>query len=261
MSERDVVSSDVSRDQLVSQRSGNESYLFHSFASQDFEQAMKNPDMLKHIVHDMRHKLDLLKAMHMSPAGESAVGKIAEGIHELQQQMETEEGVQIDVSQKPGALAPALNTLVGFLWPRINEYVENMIFNDIEPSLNESVPLLKGKIKFDREHVSLGKSAPKLGPIEVDLEESTGTIEIKMGFHLQSQMEIFFSVAGVKIGVTDLSFHGDLVIVLAPPKKDPSILWWYSDFLSQSTGHQREVSRSGEDTLTAGSACKCAKCD
>eukprot|EP00929_Paragymnodinium_shiwhaense_P105555 TRINITY_DN70609_c0_g1_i1.p1 TRINITY_DN70609_c0_g1~~TRINITY_DN70609_c0_g1_i1.p1 ORF type:complete len:746 (-),score=165.60 TRINITY_DN70609_c0_g1_i1:445-2682(-) len=123
-----------------------------------------------------------------------------------------------ETSMRPGALAPALNQLVSLLWPRIDSYVEDLIRTSIEPSINSSLPGLT-KVAFG--NVSLGDSSPSFGPITVEHDARTGTIELHIGLRFASDLDVDLKAAGVPIGISKFFLEGTLAMRLAPPKSQP----------------------------------------
>jgi len=117
---------------------------------------------------------------------------------------------------------PALNELIMALWSRIETHVQNMIHNDIEPSINASLPGLMAKgggVKFTK--VSLGKSRPMLGPLSVDHNKETGDITLDMGVNVDIDLDVELTAMGIPVGITKFSLKGDLVILMKPPMAKP----------------------------------------
>lgn len=120
----------------------------------------------------------------------------------------------------PGSLASGLNRMIELLWPRIDGFVQDMIHDSIEPSINASLPgLLKGGVKFPK--VSLGDASPLLGPIVVHNDEDSGAIEMHVGIDFTSELDIELLVMGMPVGVTSFMLKGDLVMLFTPPMQKP----------------------------------------
>lgn len=129
--------------------------------------------------------------------------------------------VNAAIAQKSsGGMAHALNDMIKILWPRIDTFVEDLIHNSIEPSINASLPgLLKGGVKFPK--VSLGAASPLLGPIYVDHNKESGAIEMHIGIDFTSDLNVELLVMGVPIGITSIFLRGDLILLFSPPLMKP----------------------------------------
>lgn len=128
--------------------------------------------------------------------------------------------MQKELSLQPGSLAPALNEMIRILWPRIGAYVEELVQNSIEPSINAALPgMLKGGVKFTK--VSLGASSPLLGPLVVENNKETGAIEMHMGIDFSSDLDVELTAMGIPVGITSMYIKGDLVFLFTPEMKKP----------------------------------------
>jgi len=128
--------------------------------------------------------------------------------------------VQQALSMHDGALAPALNALVSVLWPRINDFVRELIYKDIEPTINSSLPsMIQGRVKFTK--VSLGSSSPTFGPLNVEHRPENGDIELHIGIKFASDLDVELTAVGVPVGITKISLDGTLVCLLTPSMSKP----------------------------------------
>jgi hypothetical protein len=128
--------------------------------------------------------------------------------------------IKAEAAPQHRAMAPAMNELILVLWPRIGKYVQDLICNSIEPSINDSLPgMLRGGVKFT--HVSLGQSSPCIGPFQVEHDEHNGAIEFHVGIDFFSDLDIKLTAMSVPIGITKLHVKGDLVLLLSPPMDQP----------------------------------------
>lgn len=220
----------------------------NSFAScpdEDFDRALEENAgaVLTYTLGDMQNSLEVIERMELSAEAQAARKQVREGLRKLEScsirgtaEPSADHGLSHgfdpmpraptgalggDVSLAPGALAPMLNQLVMYLWPRIDTHVQNMIKNDIEPSINASLPgMLQGKVHFDR--VSMGKSSPSFGPLVVHkIDDADETIEMNMGIKFESDLDIHINAVGVKIGLTKFTFKGDMVIKMSPRMNTP----------------------------------------
>lgn len=118
-----------------------------------------------------------------------------------------------------GYLEPALNAFVREVWPRVDQYVERMLHETIEPAINASLPgLLQGGVKFNR--VTLGDSPPVLGPLMVEADHA-GSIEMHVGVCYKSELEVGLKAMGISVGIRRFVLEGELVVLFAPPRSEP----------------------------------------
>jgi len=122
-----------------------------------------------------------------------------------------------DESMRDGAMAPALNGLIKILWPRIGKFVEDMLQNSIEPSINASLPSMF-QVKFTK--VSLGESSPMLGPLWVEHNDN-GAIEFHMCLNMQTDLDVELTVARMLVGVNSFTLKGEMVVLMDPPMDKP----------------------------------------
>lgn len=182
---------------------------------------------LAHTLVDISKSLQILDRLNLSSEAQTARSLIREGLVKLNScaMGGNAAGLLSDphghASQAPGALAPMLNELVMHLWPRIDTFVSNMVRNDIEPSINASLPgMFKGKVHFDK--ISMGHSSPCLGPLRVHkIDDHDETIEMHMGIKFESDLDVAITAVGIQIGLTRFSFKGDLVIKMSPKMNKP----------------------------------------
>lgn len=127
-----------------------------------------------------------------------------------------------EMSLQPGSLAPALNELISILWPRIGNFVEDLIRNTIEPQINASLPGLAvkaGGVQFTT--VSLGKSSPLLGPIVVEQDKDNGAITMRIGTDITCDLDVELKAVGIPIGIDKFVLKGDLAVLMTPPMDKP----------------------------------------
>lgn len=128
--------------------------------------------------------------------------------------------MQKDLAIQPGSLANGINDMISLLWPRIGTFVDELVHNSIEPSINASLPgMLKGGVKFTK--VSLGQSSPLLGPIVVEHDKTSGAITMHVGVDFTSDLDIELAAMGIPIGITRIFLKGDLVLLFTPPMMKP----------------------------------------
>nr|XP_006815868.1 PREDICTED: extended synaptotagmin-2-A-like [Saccoglossus kowalevskii] len=106
-----------------------------------------------------------------------------------------------------------LNKIVKRIWPYLDDYVENILKNTVEPSIRESVPSLSFKfVKID-----LGNKPLRIGGVKV-YTERTKRDEIIMDLDIfyagDCDMEV--SVSKFKAGIEDIQLHGTLRVVMNP---------------------------------------------
>lgn len=124
------------------------------------------------------------------------------------------------IGNAPGGLATVMNEMIKILWPRIDKFVEELIHNSIQPSINDSLPgMLKGGVKFPK--VSLGDASPLLGPMYINYDKVTGAIEMHVGIDFTSELDVELLVMGLPIGITSFFLRGDLVLLFTPPMTKP----------------------------------------
>jgi len=117
-------------------------------------------------------------------------------------------------------LSPALNSLVQLLWPRIKEYIGELLQTDVEPAINEALPkVFKGSVKFTK--VSLGEKCPCLGPLRVERRQKSDDIEVSLGIRFDSDLNVELTAVGVPVGICRVSLQGQLVVVLGPTMVAP----------------------------------------
>lgn len=185
-----------------------------------------------------------LKEKELSPVAQNEATVMEESLQRLRSSFETSPSLPTNVaapvpttgypdgraeiaiaaqkSLQPGALAPAINDLIKILWPRIGTFVEDLIQNEIAPSINASLPGLVqkgGGVKFTK--ISLGESSPKLGPIMVEVDKDTGAITWNMGVDVSCDIDVELTALGIPIAITKFCLKGDLVALLSPPMNKP----------------------------------------
>mmetsp|Transcript_67084 Transcript_67084/g.216348 ORF Transcript_67084/g.216348 Transcript_67084/m.216348 type:complete len:771 (-) Transcript_67084:70-2382(-) len=159
---------------------------------------------------------------HAAAAAASTPSAATEHSHNSLKWVEAVEAVKLQqaLSMKDGAVAPALNSLVTLLWPRIDEYVGKLVHEQIEPSINASLPsMFQGSVKFTK--VSLGASSPCLGPLHVEHLPESGDIELHLGIKFASDLDVELTAVSVPIGISKISLEGAVVCLLAPPLAKP----------------------------------------
>lgn len=117
---------------------------------------------------------------------------------------------------------PALNELIMTLWPRIETFVQDLVRDTIEPSINEALPGVVtkgGGVKFTK--VLLGPSTPMLGPLSVDCNKENGDIVLDMVVNMSCDLDVELTALHIPIGITKFVLKGDLVILLSPPMTKP----------------------------------------
>lgn len=126
-------------------------------------------------------------------------------------------------SIQPGALCPAVNSLVSLLWPRIEVYIRDMIKGSIEPLINAKLPCLMvkgvGGVKFTT--VQLGNSSPSIGPIQVEHYKESGAIKLRIGIDVSCNLDVVLKAFGIPIGIRRFYIRGELSTLLAPPMMQP----------------------------------------
>jgi Ca2+-dependent lipid-binding protein len=122
-----------------------------------------------------------------------------------------------------------LNDLMLRLWPRIDTYVKNMLKDDIQPSIQKKLPSM---VSFAFTKVTLGKAAPRFGPMTVGQRQTDEEIRIRLGLDLATELEIDISCAKVPIGLRKLLIRGVLTVVLRPAQMKPPFFGGYEVYFA-----------------------------
>jgi len=112
-----------------------------------------------------------------------------------------------------------VNSILKQLWPKVNEYVRKTLFETVEPLVKNILKDYKLKgFQFVRERVFLGRIPPRITGIKVYNEKLTSRQEIIMDIDLvfASDMEVTFSLKGLKANLSQVSLRGMLRVVLKP---------------------------------------------
>jgi len=112
-----------------------------------------------------------------------------------------------------------VNNIIKQLWPNVNNYVRKMLFETVEPLVKNTLTEYKIKgFKFERENVHLGQVPPRITGVKVYNEKETNRNEIIMDLDIvfASDLEVVFSVKGIKAKVSEFSLRGMLRVVFKP---------------------------------------------
>lgn len=112
-----------------------------------------------------------------------------------------------------------LEVIAGALWPRISEWIKDMVHNEIQPNIKEALPTaVRNSVNFAEP--SLGENAPDFGPLRVR-RRGAGGIELELGISMRSAVKIGISIMGVYVGVEEFCMRGLLSILCWPPSNKP----------------------------------------
>ena len=111
-----------------------------------------------------------------------------------------------------------LNNIIKRLWPYVNEYVRNTLFQSVEPAVEEALKGFKlSPFKFERDRVFLGQVPPRITGIKVyDTNVSRKEIIMDVDIVYASDLEIVFKIKGISAKVSDFGLRGMARIVLKP---------------------------------------------
>jgi Ca2+-dependent lipid-binding protein len=111
-----------------------------------------------------------------------------------------------------------INSILKQLWPYVNEYVRDTLFNTVEPAVETALRQYKlNGFRFERERVFLGQVPPRVTGIKVyDSNTSRREIILDMDICFASDMEIVFKVKGISARVSDFGLRGMARVVLKP---------------------------------------------
>ena len=111
-----------------------------------------------------------------------------------------------------------LNNIIKRLWPYVNEYVRNTLFQSVEPAVEEALKGYKlSPFKFERDRVFLGQVPPRITGIKVyDSNVSRKEIIMDVDIIFASDLEIVFKIKGISAKVSDFGLRGMARIVLKP---------------------------------------------
>eukprot|EP00928_Gymnodinium_smaydae_P042621 TRINITY_DN28670_c0_g1_i1.p1 TRINITY_DN28670_c0_g1~~TRINITY_DN28670_c0_g1_i1.p1 ORF type:complete len:799 (+),score=157.84 TRINITY_DN28670_c0_g1_i1:40-2397(+) len=175
-------------------------------------------------IEEARGKLEALGQLKLPLAADKLCAQALESLKKADDPAAAEEAkLPVTGSRAPqmteGSLAP-INSIVSILWPRIDHFLHDLVYNQIEPNINRALPgMLRGRVKFTK--LTLGESSPLLGPLWVEHKEDTGAIEIHLGINFSSGLDVQITAMGVKIEIAEIIIQGELVVLLAPPIKKP----------------------------------------
>lgn len=107
-----------------------------------------------------------------------------------------------------------LNALFAKLWPSVSKAIEKIAREEVEPILRSQLP--KGLKHVSFKTFSLGTTPPNLGPMMVcDTTLGQGT-ELRLGVHLDSDVDIELDFRVATVGIRSLVFSGEIVCRLEP---------------------------------------------
>ena len=111
-----------------------------------------------------------------------------------------------------------VNSILKQLWPYVNEYVRNMLFNTVEPAVESALKAYKlTPFKFERKRVFLGQVPPRITGIKVyDTNTSRKEIIMDLDIVFASDLEIVFKVKRISAKVSDFGLRGMARVVLKP---------------------------------------------
>ena len=111
-----------------------------------------------------------------------------------------------------------VNSILKQLWPYVNNYVRDTLFNTVEPAVDSALKAYKlTPFKFDRERVFLGHIPPRITGIKVyDTNISRKEIILDLDIVFASDLEIVFKVKGIPARVSDFGLRGMARVVFKP---------------------------------------------
>jgi len=111
-----------------------------------------------------------------------------------------------------------INNIMKQLWPYVNMYVRNLLFETVEPAVESALKAYKlNPFKFDRDRVFLGQVPPRITGIKVyDTNVSRKEIILDVDLVFASDLEVVFKVKGIAAKVSDFGLRGMARIVLKP---------------------------------------------
>ena len=92
-----------------------------------------------------------------------------------------------------------INNIMKQLWPYVNMYVRNLLFETVEPAVESALKAYKlNPFKFDRDRVFLGQVPPRITGIKVyDTNVSRKEIILDVDLVFASDLEVVFKVKGL----------------------------------------------------------------
>ena len=111
-----------------------------------------------------------------------------------------------------------VNSILKQLWPYVNNYVRDTLFNMVEPAVDSALKAYKlTPFKFERERVFLGHIPPRITGIKVyDTNISRKEIIMDLDIVFASDLEIVFTVKGIPARVSDFGLRGMARVVFKP---------------------------------------------
>merc|ERR1719244_2431941 len=111
-----------------------------------------------------------------------------------------------------------VNNMLKKLWPNVNNYVRKTLFETVEPLVKNVLNDYKIKgFKFERENVHLGQVPPRITGIKVyDEETNRNEIVMDMDIVFASDLEVMFSLKGIRANISEFSLRGMLRVVFKP---------------------------------------------
>ena len=112
-----------------------------------------------------------------------------------------------------------LNNIIKQLWPYLEEFVRNTLFQKVEPLVEKALKRYKlSPFKFEKDKVFLGQVPPRITGIKVYTNTDVSRKEIIMDVDIvyASDLEIVFKIKGISAKVSDFGLRGMARIVLKP---------------------------------------------
>lgn len=108
-----------------------------------------------------------------------------------------------------------VTTLLGVLWPRLNDSLAALIHDKVTPQLQHALPPPFKGARFSR--FSMGKGVPRYGEIEVT-QRSDDHVQVEVDLAVSTEADILLElgVGGICFGVRRIRFSGRLCVALKP---------------------------------------------
>lgn len=107
-----------------------------------------------------------------------------------------------------------VNWVVKQIWPHVEAVARHILYDKVEPLLNDSVPAIAKPVKV--KSFNLGKTHPVFGPLNAVKRSTNGPeIQIDIGIKYHGDVNVLLELAGIaELGVSHLSLCGVLSVKL-----------------------------------------------
>lgn len=115
-----------------------------------------------------------------------------------------------------------VNRILDQMWPYVEDMVQTIIKQSVEPAIQQSLPGPLQCLRFDK--ISLGQTPPYITNIKTyntSARENEFIMDLDVVYN--GDAEFVLAVTKVKLGVSDFQLHGPLRVILKPllPESNP----------------------------------------